>query len=216
MRLPMMARSRVSTLAVLALVGLVLTGCADATAPKAAPWSELSTSPFKPGDAQMALVGVSDGTYSFTIDPTHDQTLQFGASGLYLPANSICDLSSSSYGVSFWNDSCSVERSSVTITAVVRDAATDHPSVDFQPAMRFNPSKSVWLYLSVSNQATLDASRLVKYCNATGCVDESVTDASLKSYVDTKNKVVFRRIKHFSGYLVSTFAQVDDLVESLF
>jgi len=49
----------------------------------------------------------------------------------------------------------------------------------------------------------------MKYCNAAGCVDESLTDPDLRSNVDVENKVVFRRIKHFSGYVVAEFSTRD-------
>jgi hypothetical protein len=125
---------------------------------------------------------------------------------LYIPANSVCDLTTSSYGMGTWNDACTPQTDSMTITAVVRNAATDHPSVEFQPALRFNPTKQVWLYMAVTNQATLDATKVLYYCNETSCVDESQADGDLKSYVDTKNFMVFRRIKHFSGYVVAEFS----------
>ena len=204
MRLPMMARYRISTLTLLTAVGVLLTGCAgDSIKPVALQkTSELRTSPFTPTAAQKALVGVSDGTYSFVIDPSQPQALQLGASHLDIPANAVCDLASTSYGPDHWDESCTPQTDTFTVTAVVRNAATDHPSVDFEPALRFSPDANVGLYLFVTDDATLDASRTVKYCNATGCVDESVTDPSLVSNVDLVNRVVFRRIKHFSGFIV--------------
>jgi hypothetical protein len=54
----------------------------------------------------------------------------------------------------------------------------------------------------VTDQATLDAARTVQYCNADGCVDESIADPSVASSVDLENRVVFRRIKHFSGFII--------------
>jgi hypothetical protein len=209
MRLPMMARYRISTLTLLTVAGVLLTACAgDSIKPVALQQtSELATSPFKPTAAQKALVGVSDGTYSFVIDPSQDQSLSLGASHLDIPANAVCDLASSSYGPDHWNESCAAQVDTFTITAVVRNAATDHPSVDFEPALRFSPDKNVNLYLFVTNDATLDASRVVQYCNANGCVDESVADQSLASSVDLENRVVFRRIKHFSGYMVASFME---------
>jgi len=213
MRLPMMARSRVSLVPLLTTVAtasLLLAGCAgDATSPNAAQpksTSVVRTSPFQPTDAQRALVGVADGTYTFTIDPSQDQSLQLGASHLDIPANAVCDLASSSYGVGTWNDACTAQTDTFTITAVVRNAATDHPSVEFQPALRFNPQSNVNLYMYVTDQATLDNTKVMFYCNETGCVDESQTDADLYSNVDVENKVVFRRIKHFSGYVVAEFS----------
>ena len=213
MRLPMMARSRVSLVPLLTTVAtasLLLAGCAgDATSPSAAQpktLSTLRTSPVVPTDAQRALVGAADGTYTFEIDPTQAQSLSFGASHLDIPANAVCDLATSSYGVGTWNDDCSAQTEPFTITAVVRNAATDHPSVEFQPALRFNPQSNVNLYLYVTDQATLDNTRVMYYCNETGCVDEAQTDAELHSNVDVENKVVFRRIKHFSGYVVAEFS----------
>jgi hypothetical protein len=219
MRLPMMARYRISTLSALALAGVLLAGCAgESTRPSALQkTSQLRTSPFSPTAAQKALVGVSDGTYTFEIDPSQPQSLALGASHLDIPANAVCDLATSSYGTDHWNEDCSAQTEPFTITAVVRNAATDHPSVDFEPALRFSPDKQVNLYLYVTDQATLDASRVVKYCNASGCVDESVADASLASSVDLENRVVFRRIKHFSGYVIAQFAgEASDMLEGLF
>ena len=208
MRLPMMARSRAKTLTMLAAASLMLAACAgEATAPVAPTLrTQERTSPFVPSGAQRALVGVTDGTYNFPVNPGQTQMLQLGASGLYIPANSICDVNTSSYGMGTWNDTCTPQTAPMTITAVVRNAATDHPSVEFQPALRFSPTKQVWLYMSVTNQATLDATKVLWYCNETECMDESATDAALTSYVDTANFMVFRRIKHFSGYVVAEFS----------
>jgi hypothetical protein len=203
MRLPMMARYRVSTLTALALSAMLLAGCAgESIAPAKVQTSQVQASPFVPTSAQKALVGVSDGSYQFEIDPTRNESLQLGASRLEIPANAVCDLDESTYGADFWNDECALQTEPFTVTAVVRNAATDHPSVDFEPALRFNPDKQVELYLYVTDQATLDAARVVKYCNAEGCVDESLTDPSVASKVDLENRVVFRRIKHFSGFII--------------
>jgi hypothetical protein len=195
----------------LAATSVMLAACAgESTAPVATPGaSTLRTSPFVPTGAQKALVGTGDSTYTFTIDPTQAQSLSLGASHLDIPANAVCELATSSYGVAYWNDACTPETAPITITAVVKNAATDHPSVEFQPAMRFDPQTNVGLYLYVTNQATLDNSKVIKYCNESGCVDESVTDPDLASNIDVVNQVVFRRIKHFSGYVVTNF--FDDL-----
>ena len=215
MRTPIHARMRPTLFGIVG-ASVLLAACAgESTAPKTAQRSSLiRTSPFVPTAAQKALVGVSDGTYSFTIDPSQAQSLSFGASHLDIPANAVCELSSSSYGVAHWNESCTPETASFTITAVVMNAATDHPSVDFYPALRFSPETNVSLFLYVTDQATLDASRVMKYCNESACVDESIADPSLVSNVDTTNNVVFRRIKHFSGYVVAERV-LDDLLDGL-
>ena len=202
---PMMARSRISKLSLLAAAAL-LAGCAgEVSAPKTASPALLQRSaPLAPRSAQRALLDAVDGTYTFTIDPSQPQTLQLGASYLDVPANSVCELATSSYGSDHWNEDCTPETAPVTITAIIRNAATLHPSVEFQPAMRFNPANNVMLYLYLTDPASaLAANNSVKYCNSAGCVDESVADSTLQSYIDVPNNVVFRRIKHFSGYIIA-------------
>ena len=207
MRLPTKARSKISLLTLLAASAL-LGGCSgDSTAPaKAKPVvSQARTSPFVPTAANKALVGVTDGSYQFTVDPTVDQSINLGPNHLSLPANAICDIASSSYGASHWGEACVPQKAPVTITAVVRNATTDHPSIDFFPAMRFSPDKNVSLYIYVpTGMADFQKNWVMKYCNdASVCVDESLTDPSLASYADNVNMMVFRRIKHFSGYIIA-------------
>ena len=212
MRQPTMARRTISTFSALILASSLLVGCAsDSTAPSAVQeMSQVRTSPFVPTEAQRALHGLKDGQYNFRIDPDEKQILQLGASRLEIPANAVCKLGKSSYGPAFWNDSCRLQDHNFTITAVVRNAATDHPSVNFEPALRFSPNTTVMLYLYVTNNATLDASRVVNYCSAKGCVNEALTDPSVATSVDMENRIAFRRIKHFSGYVI---AQLTDTVD---
>lgn len=201
---PMMARYRLSKLSLLAAAAL-LAGCAgDVSAPKTArPVLLQRSAPIAPTAATRALVGATDGTYTFNVDPKLPQRLQIGASYLDLPANSICNVATSSYGTGYWNDPCALQTDTLTITAIVRDAASLNPSIEFHPALRFNPANTVTLYLYLTDpQSAQAANRAVQYCNASGCVNEAVADTTLQSYIDTPNNVVFRRIKHFSGYII--------------
>ena len=55
---------------------------------------------------------------------------------------------------------------------------------------------------------------VMKYCNDAGtCVNEAETDLSLGSFIDRENAVVFRRIKHFSGYIVLNI--LDEALDAL-
>jgi hypothetical protein len=217
MRLPTKARSKSFLTTVIA--GALLVGCAgESTAPGVAktPLARQSrTSPFAPSAAAKALVGVADGSYEFTIDPTKDQAVNLGPNYLSVPANAICDIATSSYGPGHWNESCVPQTDSVHITAVVRNATTDHPSIDFYPAMRFAPEKSVGLYIYVpTGMEDFQKNWVMKYCNDLGvCVDESLTDSDLSSYADAQNQMVFRRVKHFSGFIVAGF--LEDLADLL-
>ena len=92
-----------------------------------------------PTAAQKALIGVTDGTYRVTFDPQKDQVFPLGPNRLEIPANAVCTLGTSGYGAAFWDAPCTPQTAPVQLTVTVRNAASDNPSVDFQPAMRFNP-----------------------------------------------------------------------------
>ena len=208
MRLPTMARSRAPLYFLLAIGGVLLGACAgDSTAPLATTpvSSQEQASPFVPTAAQTALIGVVDGTYQLTIDPRRDQYFMLGANLLSIPASSVCTLGAASgYGAGTWDLPCTPESRPVTISAVVRDAATDHPRIDFHPALRFNPAKNVMLYLYVPVGIDDFAKKwIIQYCgDSTPCINEALGDPSLKTRVDKRSSIVFRRIKHFSGYIV--------------
>jgi hypothetical protein len=197
---------------------VLLAGCSgESTAPHAVKTiSQQRISPFAPSEAQKALVGISNGTYSLTFDPREDNAFTLGANYLSLPAYAVCKLDGSSgYGAAYWDQTCAPETDSVTISVVISDAETDHPRLDFYPAMRFNPNRNVSLYIYVP--VGMDDFRknwVMEYCNDLGtCENEAALDADLSSYADRRSNMVFRRIKHFSGYLVNRAeAALDDLL----
>lgn len=196
--MPMMALLKPYRLATVFAATALLAGCAgEATAPAAQRVAA-------PVYAAKALSGIVDGVYSYTVTPGQDQVLRFGDSYLTLPANSICSLTSS-YGPSEWNSACAAQTLPVTIVATIRNANTNKPSIDFQPAMRFSPDKPVVLTLQVTNAATLSNMAKLLYCGpfSATCVDESTADATLASQVNKSSNTVSRRIKHFSGYVVA-------------
>lgn len=206
---PMMARSRMSLLFTLAATALLAACSGESTAPKTATLTQASqvrTSPFVPTALQRSLVGIGDGTYSIKFDPSVDNSFVLGANYLSLPANAVCKLDGTSgYGAEFWNASCVPETDSVTITVQISDANTDHPRMDFFPAMRFSPATSVQLYIYVpTDMNTFARTWVMQYCNDLGvCSNEALTDPDLATSVDPAAHMVFRRIKHFSGYFVS-------------
>jgi hypothetical protein len=219
MRLPMRARSRISLLPTLAAGLVLLAACAgDATAPLPASLAtEQGLSPVSPTGASKALVGATDGVYTFMYDPEDDQTLRIGPNRLVIPSKSVCRLDDSGYGPDTWNDRCRTEKHRFVITATVRGASTTHPRIDFEPALRFSPEKEVKLYMYVDTPTT-SADWVILYCSTLGrrdCVDESQSDDGMVTEVHG-NQVV-RRIKHFSGYLVNNFAPDEALLlEPLF
>jgi len=191
----------------LAMSGVVVASSAcstDATAPLplAAPENAgLSKGPSTPQDVS------DDDDYTFTIDPRRDNYLTFGDHSLWLPANTICDPATSGYGVGTWNNACSPLTTQITITAKVRSASGGLPRVDFQPALRFNPERAAFLTFEVKGKLAKEAAEMrILYCptsSSKDCIDEALTDPSLETVLNRPMKMVYRRIKHFTGYLVA-------------
>ncbi len=97
------------------------------------------------------------------------------------------------------------ETSPIVLTVIIKNASSDHPSIDFYPAMRFNPNKTMQLFMYAPNVSVNDAKNWqMLYCPDFGsCFNESLYDSSLQTRIDYSNNVLFRRVKHFSGYTVA-------------
>ena len=163
-----------------------------------------------------------DGTYNVNLNPAVENTLVMGPNTLVIPAFSVCELGSSGYGVSFWNAPCAPETRTVQLTVSVNSSGSG-ASIDFNPALRFSPLNKVVLTLSAPNVSVQDSKNwVILYCptttsttsgNGSGgsgtgkdgnkCVNESLTDKDLQTFIDFDAKQLFRRIKHFSRYTVS-------------
>jgi hypothetical protein len=181
------------------------------------------------GSAQPAIQSTGtfpdmsrNGTYNISVDPSVANVLTFGASRLEIPANAICQVGSSSYGPDYWNSSCALESRTLQLTITVNSTSLGG-SVDFNPALRFDPAQRVSLTLSAPQVKVADAKNwVILYCpSATSttsgkgsggsgsgkdgnkCVNESLTDKDLQTYIDYDLRQLFRRIKHFSRYSVS-------------
>jgi hypothetical protein len=156
--------------------------------------------------------GLPDSTaVDFVVGPSGG-VFRTGNHAVVFPAESVCDPGSSSYGPGTWDDPCTPLQSTIKVHAEVRrtNAGT---LVDFTPSLRFVPSsnsgKWVWLimYTPRALDATGDLSKFnILWENTIGgtLVDETPTDATLRTYVDTWQGLSFRRIKHFSGYLTES------------
>ena len=118
-----------------------------------------------------------------------------------IPAGAICELGSG-YGSTEWDNPCTPMLGSVVITAIVLQDSDGRPYIDFQPAMRFSPTKEVMLffYTGFMSDNTIP---VVKYCNTLAyCYDESLSDPSVKPFRIGNSPILGRRLKHFSGYMI--------------
>lgn len=142
-----------------------------------------------------------------------------GNNAVVFPAKSICDPATSSYGAGTWDSACEPLKGLITVHAVAR-AVDGRTQVDFTPDLRFVPSNKtsdwVWLYMytpTAAGAVNLAQFNIMYAPTLDGAlVDESLADASLRTYVDSRSGVSVRRVKHFSGYTVSTGAKCDPTV----
>lgn len=199
----------VANIAVLALVA----GCRDnVVAPTAVQASAPAAAMLAPTSRpSLSLSGTSftDGSADFTISPSGG-VYYVGNHAVVFPAHSVCDPDKSTYGPGTWDDSCPVLNQPLTIHAVVRNEA-GRTWVEFTPDIRFvpsqNPAKWVWLYMYTPEAigATGDLSRFnILYATSFDgpTIDESLTDPTVRTYVDTTHGITFRRIRHFTNYVV--------------
>lgn len=195
---------------------VVIAGCQDhsATAPVGASTGPVSVLMAPEGRPQLSLGTNADSNndntaVDFVVPPSGGAFL-VGNHAVVFPPNSICNPESSTYGVGTWDDPCDPAKGAVKIHAVVR-TATSGTWVDFSPALRFVPSSNPrqWVWLYMYNPAVVGAKDLsrftINYSLIIGDpgIDESLTDPSLRTYVDQNGATSLRRIKHFSGYTVS-------------
>ena len=161
-------------------------------------------------DVIVNAVAPDSASADFTVTPSGG-TFVLGAHAVYFPANSICDPAVSSYGPGEWDAPCTPLDRPIDIHAEMRRTADGQSWLDFTPSLRFvptdDPNGVVWVLLKLNNDATEQnyRSRSIRWApnflDSSTQVEESLQDSTLKSYIDLQRDIVFRRIKHFSGYV---------------
>jgi hypothetical protein len=198
----------VSTLVTMAL----LSGCMDHSV--SAP--DLASGPVSmmlapQGVPQLSLNGDQhdDNSVDFVVG-SRGATILIGNNALVIPANSICDPATSSYGEGTWDSPCKALKTSIKMHAEVRlqDGRT---WLDVSPHVRFVPSDNVSgqafvVFYTPSAIGTKNLTQFkILYAGSIGgaTTDLSARDATLHTYVDTRHGTVTGNVKHFSGYTVS-------------
>ena len=166
-----------------------------------------------PGGAPNYLITVHEmaedmSSADFTVTPSGGY-FQMGKHGIVFPRNVICDPSTSSYGPDHWDDDCNVLREPIRIHAELRQQ-DGREWVDFSPELRFRPSRLafqwVWIYMATEAAMLPDRSLNILWSPAIGVpgIDESLDDPTLRTFVSPWTGYAYRRIKHFSGYNVTS------------
>jgi hypothetical protein len=144
----------------------------------------------------------------FTVTPSGG-FFQMGKHGIVFPRNVICDPRTSSYGPEHWDDSCNVLREPIRIHAELRQQ-DGREWIDFTPELRFKPSRWpfqwVWIYMKTDAATAPSPSLDILWSPAIGVpgIDESIDDPTLRTFVSPWSGYAYRRIKHFSGYNVTS------------
>lgn len=192
----------------LAALAAVTVACADSSIAPSSDEAEVL-----PGGAPNFLITIHDmaedyTSADFTVTPSGG-FFQMGRHGIVFPRNAICDPATSSYGPEFWDDDCRVLREPIRIHAELRQQ-DGREWVDFSPALRFRPARRavdwVWIYMQTDAATLPDPSLNILWSPAIGVpgIDESIDDPTLRTFVSPWTGYAYRRIKHFSGYNVTS------------
>ena len=170
---------------------------APAAAPVRAPRASISAS----------VAGASDPAdtlrVSFQVGP-EGGVFPLGRHWIAFPANSVCDMSQAQYGEEHWNELCPIAAEPVTISAKVFADSVGRPLVEFAEHLRFDPTKQVILHMSFDYRAGDDAPDIFwKKSLDAAVVNEGELDPAMVT-LEGDTWMVYRRVKHFSTYTVST------------
>ncbi|HEY2376536.1 MAG TPA: hypothetical protein VGH98_11230 [Gemmatimonadaceae bacterium] len=206
-----------SLLLLVGAVAALAVACRDAVAPtrNADPLSASAAASFSKNgsNANRTILGTLE------LSP-NGGTYHVGDFDIVVPADAVCDPATTKYGVKHWDDDCRPATKNVTVNVVAKKQGHG-VSVDFQPDLRFRPSAG-WVTIQTSAYSSLLTSNGVRQLSPASSffqnfailyvptggsahVDEvrSTGDASMVTHVDLQTGLVWRRVKHFSGYLVT-------------
>jgi len=170
------------------------------------------------GSPSALANGDTDNVLTFAVDPNISRTYAFGENWIYFPARSICDPATSGYGIGTWDTPCAALRQPIKVT-VHWSHKGGHAYARFSPELRFVPadarSDSRWVILSLHDHKRIrelsDYKILFDAGGSIGWIDESLTDKTLRAWIDPLHNSVVRRVKHFSGYMVAAGMMRGDL-----
>jgi hypothetical protein len=206
---------------VASVAAAAIAGCSDAaTSPRDASTRAMSPGGVPTLDFAPSSLFSNYRTTTFTVtDDGGKFTIGDGLYTVVFPANSVCDPATSSYGAGTWDLPCTTLHDGQSITVTATYGFTKNGlSVDFSPALRFNQKTEVRISTSVyapiltrfsdyfaSNPSSL---HFLGIYYAPDLTSDGKTDAafdtSLLTHVNLTTGVVWRRVKHFSGYSVTT------------
>ena len=182
-------------------VALIATACGDAIAPTrsedsmlrvAAPLAK-SLDAYVPAFATRELITI----------PAAGGVVKVGGFTLYFARNSVCDPLTSGYGPDTWDTSCETLSTDYTLTAAFWHE-NGKTFIEFIDDIRFAPDR--WVVISAHVPAS-DKEILYFRRDVFGSVstkDEAAYDSSMRTFYSSHTGELYRRIKHFSGYVITS------------
>jgi hypothetical protein len=196
-----------------------ITGCSDSlTSPRGATAKTVTAGDRPSLDYSGPLRFGGFRSSTFTLTPAGGTySVGDGFYTLTVPKDGVCVLESS-YGPGEWDSPCATlgEGKSIQVTATY-GFANGGPVVDFSPELRFSPTAQVTLstgmyapLLTALRPWLATNPSLLQYfgmyytpdLGATATTDAAF-DASLVTHINLRTGLVWRRVKHFSGYNVA-------------
>jgi len=199
---------------VFTLTAMLAAGCSDsALAPKAAS-SRADDATISGGGATAALTRVDTLRFTFVIDPSRTVSYDLGAGNkIVFPAHSLCDIATANYGDEEWDAPCTPATTSTTIYTKAWLDPKGLAHVDFDKHVRFVPTSNPagWVMLSLYDYGASTLAWLnIEWCKdlkrqaKDNCKDESQDDPTLATVKNPITNQYTRRLKHFSGYSLTS------------
>lgn len=190
-------------------MALIVASCRDSVSPpgEATDFQRL-------GDRTFSIrSGVADDanavTQTFVIE-RDGNVVRLGEFTLSFDPDAVCALDSG-YGEGFWRQDCAPIGRDFEVTAKLF-IADGRNYVEFSPDIRFNPDRNVTVgvmrpeivgaHLNKKQQRQYDVWYTKRIGNSRLFVDESWRDPALRTHFNTSTGLVWRRIEHFSGYVI--------------
>jgi hypothetical protein len=153
-------------------------------------------------------------TVDFVIPASGGTVNLLDAYTLTFPEGSVCDPDSQDtqdgYANKQWDAACTPATGDIAVRATLK-YVNGTLYADFQPALRFVPNRRVTIATTViasqvqwQNQAGDKEGWTIDYTPAIGAsgISDALVDASVRTVIVGSTGRIFRRIKHFSGYLI--------------
>jgi hypothetical protein len=135
---------------------------------------------------------------------------------LKFPANAVCDPNAADtqagYANQDWDADCTTAIGNIAVRATLK-WSNGVLYADFQPALRFVPSKHVTIETTIMapvvqyyNNAGVSQGWSIGYTTGieAPAINDALVDPSVRTVITGPTGKISRRIKHFSGYLINT------------